>query len=298
MNPAAISCPGPTSRREFLRIGSISLGGLGLAGLLPWKLQASQRGDRLPDTSVIFVWLPGGPPHMETYDLKPDAPAEFRGDFRPIRTVVPGMDVGELLPRHAQIADKFNLIRSIAHDFADHGGGHKRFLTGRDPRSPVDFVNDYPMVGSMVYKVRGERNDGVPSYVAGMDNGRQGIDVFSFGSAYLGPSVYPFMVPGDPSRENFQVPNLRATLPDDRLRQRLDLLTRVDTANEATDFNGSSGPWTRIGSERWACSRPTPPAGPSICSRNRWPCANATACINTANAVCSRAGWWRRAPVS
>jgi hypothetical protein len=227
------------TRRNFLRLGSLTLGGLGLHGLLPWKLAAGERGDSASDTSVILIWLPGGPPHMETYDLKPDAPSEFRGDFRPIHTVVPGLDICELLPMHARIADKFNLIRSIAHDFADHGGGHKRFLTGRDPRSPVDFVNDYPMVGSMVYKARGERRDGVPAYVAGMDSGRQGIDVFSFGSAYLGPAVHPFMVPGDPSRPNFQVPNLRATLPEQRLRRRLEVLQRVDTANEAIDFNGT-----------------------------------------------------------
>ena len=64
------------------------------------------------DTAVIFVWLPGGPPHLETYDMKPDAPAEIRGEFRPIRTVVPGIEVCELLPRHAAVADRFSLIRS------------------------------------------------------------------------------------------------------------------------------------------------------------------------------------------
>ena len=77
-------------------------------------------------------------------------------------------------------------MRSIAHEFADHGGGHKRFLTGRDPAQPTGFVNDYPMVGSMVAKVRGQRPGGVPNYVAGADGGREQIDVFSFGSAYLG----------------------------------------------------------------------------------------------------------------
>ena len=133
---------------------------------------------------------------METYDLKPDAPAEYRGDFRPIKTNVSGIDICEYLPLHAQIADKFALIRSIAHNFADHGGGHKRFLTGRDPLEPTGFVNDYPMVGSMVAKVRQDAHFGVPNYVAGVDGGRQAIDTFSFGSAYLGPSVHPFTVGG------------------------------------------------------------------------------------------------------
>jgi hypothetical protein len=238
MNRAVTSCPGPGSRRDFLKAASVALGGVGMQGVIPWKLLAGER-DVSPDTSVILVWLPGGPPHMETYDMKPDAPAEFRGEFRPIRTVVPGLDVCEYLPLHARSADKFNLIRSIAHTFSDHGGGHKKFLTARDPRSPVDTVNDYPMVGSMVFKVRGQRPDGVPNYVSGTDGGRDGIDVFAFGSAYLGPATYPFSVAGDPSRPTFQVPNLRMTQPEERMRERLGLLGGLDGANVASDFNGT-----------------------------------------------------------
>ena len=88
---------------------------------------------------------------MEMYDLKPDAPSEVRGEFDPVHTNVPGIDVSEHLPMHCRVADKFALIRSIAHNFADHGGGHKRFLTGRDPKTPTKFIVDTPMVGSMVY---------------------------------------------------------------------------------------------------------------------------------------------------
>jgi len=105
------------------------------------------------DTSVIFVWLPGGPPHMETYDMKPDAPIDYRGEFNPIHTNVPGIDVGELLPLHAKIADKFTLIRSIHHKFADHGGGHKRLMTGRVPATPTGTVNDAPAVNTIVKKL-------------------------------------------------------------------------------------------------------------------------------------------------
>lgn len=231
-------CPGPISRRHFLRIGALTLGGVGAAGILPWQVQAAENA-ATPDTSVILIWLPGGPPHMETYDLKPDAPSEYRGEFRPMRTNVPGIDVCEHLPLHARVADKYSLIRSIAHNFSDHGGGHKRFLTGRDPREPVGFVNDHPMVGSMVYKVRGERRDGVPNYVAGTDPGRGGIDVFSFGSAYLGPAVHPFTVAGDPAASNFEVQNLRPT-PQvaERLGERLDLLQRLDQVPAGIDTTG------------------------------------------------------------
>ena len=157
MHQPARSCRGPLTRRGFLKLGSLALGAFSSSHVLPWKLQAATTATTAADPSVIFIWLPGGPPHMETYDMKPDAPAEYRGDFRPIRTNVPGIDVCEYLPMHARVADKFTIIRSIAHTFADHGGGHKRFLTGRDPLQPVGFVNDYPMVGSMVAKVRKER---------------------------------------------------------------------------------------------------------------------------------------------
>src|SRR5262245_25732245 len=241
MSHPSSPCLGPMSRRSFLRACSLSLGGLGLANLLPLRARAREAGRTVPETSVIFLWLPGGPPHMETYDLKPDAPAEYRGDFRPVRTVVPGLDVCEHLPRHARVADRFTLIRSIAHSFADHGGGHKRFLTGRDPQSPVGFVNDYPMVGSMVAKVRQDRTAGVPNYISGTDPGRDGIDVYSFGSAYLGPATHPFSVPGDPSRPDFQVRNLAPSAAvQDRMPDRLALLQSLDRGPAGPDRAGQA----------------------------------------------------------
>jgi len=222
-------------------MGALTLSGIGMRGLLPLRLESAETGKN-PDTSVILIWLPGGPPHMETYDMKPDAPAEYRGDFRPIKTNVPGIDVCELLPLHAKIADKFTLIRSIAHNFADHGGGHKRFLTGRDPRSPVGFVNDYPMVGSMVARARQDWQAGVPNYIAGTEPGRAQIDVYSFGSAYLGPSTHPFMVVGDPSSPIFEVKNV--SIPQqakERLNERLRLLGRFDTMPAQLDNSGTMG---------------------------------------------------------
>ncbi len=234
-----IRCSGPLSRRNFLKIGGLTLSGLGAAGIVPWKLHATDTPGPSPDTAVILIWLPGGPPHMEMYDMKPDAPAEYRGDFRPVRTNVAGIDVCEHLPMHTRVADKFTIIRSIAHTFSDHGGGHKRFLTGRDPASPVGFVNDHPMVGSMVYRVRGQRQGGVPNYICGADGGRDGIDVFSFGSAYLGPSVHPFTVAGDPTDPGFQVRNLRSIHNEERLGERLSLLERLNTTQNTRDASGA-----------------------------------------------------------
>jgi hypothetical protein len=212
----------PLSRRRFLQLGSLALAS---RAITPYAFADDRPSD---DTSVIFLWLPGGPPHMEMYDMKPDAPKEYRGDFNPIRTTVPGLDVCEHMPLHAKTAKRFSIIRSIHHTFSDHGGGHKKFLTARDPFQPTGFVNDHPMVGSMVAKMRQGRA-AVPDYVAGTDPGRDGIDVFSFGSAYLGPSTHPFSVPGDPSSPKFTVRNLDST-PDRlaRLDERLKLLGGLD----------------------------------------------------------------------
>ena len=231
--------PSHLTRRHFLRAATMTDGGLCLADLLRLRAHARESGQSVADTSVILLWLPGGPPHMETYDMKPAAPAEYRGDFKPIPTNVPGIEVCEHLPRHARIAHKYTLIRSVAHDFADHGGGHKRFLTGRDPKQPTGFVNDYPMVGSMAAKMREARNFGLPNYVSGVDQGRSDVDVFSFGSAYLGPSYTPFTVVGDPNAPKFEVKNLAmnpalAGQLDDRER----LLHGFDDLRRAADNNG------------------------------------------------------------
>jgi hypothetical protein len=235
-----VRCPGPLSRRNFLKLGAMSLGGLGLANLPLLRSQAKAAGQSVPDTSVIFIWLPGGPPHMEMYDMKPDAPSEYRGDFKPIKTNVPGIDVCEYMPLHAKIADKFAVIRSIAHKFADHGGGHKRFLTGRDPLEPTGTVNDYPMVGSVVAKVRQDLRRGVPNYVCEVDGGRQQIDTFAFGSAYLGPATHPFNVVGDPSIKDFKVQNLAlGERVQPQIKDRLNLLGGLDRLNRKMDASGT-----------------------------------------------------------
>lgn len=236
----SLPCPGPLSRRAFLKLGAFGFGGVGLANLPLLRSQAKAAGKSLPDTSVIFIWLPGGPPHLEMYDLKPAAPLEYRGDFRPIKTNVPGMEICEHMPMHAKIADKFSIIRSISHKFADHGGGHKRFLTGRDPLQPTDTINDSPMVGSIVAKMRQHIRRGVPNYVAEVDTHRSGIDVYAFGSAYLSHSTYPFTVPGDPSAKEFEVRDLSVNAQlRTRLKDRERLLPRVDLMGSAFDGGGT-----------------------------------------------------------
>ncbi len=229
--------PSHLDRRGFLRNSLLTLAGLSLADVL--RLRAVASNPEAENTAVILLWLPGGPPHMETYDLKPNAPDEYRGAFRPIRTNVAGLDVCEHLPLHARVADRFSLVRSIAHDFADHGGGHKKFLTGRDPREPTGFVNDHPMVGSLAAKCWEQRDVGVPNYVAGTDDGRQGVDVFSFGAAYLGTRCTPFFVSGDPASPKFQVRNL-AMNPAlaDHAHDRIQLRQAFDQFSHEADRTG------------------------------------------------------------
>ena len=234
-------CPGPMSRRGFLQIGGAATGSLGLSSLLKARDLSPSVGKNLEDTAVIFVWLPGGAPHMETYDMKPDAPDTHRGEFNPIRTNVPGIEVCELLPMHAKCADKYNLIRSVHHTFSDHGGGHKRFLTGRDPKEPTGFVNDYPCVGSMAFKaLEGKRDTrGMPGYMA-LGNGRvNGINTFSFGSAYLGAETHPFAISADPSEKDFKVENIDIDKSlADRLTDRTSLLHDFDQMRRDVDNSG------------------------------------------------------------
>src|SRR4051812_29603842 len=112
MSPSPRRCDG-VSRRSFLKIGSLGVSGLTLADLLRTRASARAAGHEVPSNrSVILIWLDGGPPQHETYDPKPEAPAEFRGPLKAIPTAVPGVQVSELLPQHARLMDKLSIIRS------------------------------------------------------------------------------------------------------------------------------------------------------------------------------------------
>jgi len=237
------TCGGPVSRRSILEAGMLGATGLSLADLLRLRAAAAEMTPGRPrrdDTAVIFLWMPGGFPHLETYDMKPDAPTEYRGDFKPIKTNVPGIEVTELFPQHARVADRFSLIRSIAHTFSDHGGGHKRLMTGRLPKTPVGTVNDAPACPSIVARLREDIPQPLPHNILMPDQGRHGVDVFAFGSAYLGPAYTPFIVPGDPSSPSFSIPNL--SLPTDmaaRLEDRRRLLEGIDRMRREIDQTGA-----------------------------------------------------------
>src|SRR5262245_9980544 len=115
------------SRRELLRLGSLGLGGLTLADLLKLRGKAASGSMK----SVIMIHLPGGPSHIDMYDLKPDAPAEFRGEFKPIRTSVPGFDICEHFPLQAQVADQLALVRNLQMSTSSHNGEQECVKIGR-----------------------------------------------------------------------------------------------------------------------------------------------------------------------
>ncbi len=225
-------CPGPQSRRSFLQAGFLALGGLGLSDVL--RLRAAAKNETGQDTSIILIWLQGGPSHMETYDLKPEAPLDYRGEMLPIKSNVPGMDVCELLPQHAKVADKFTIIRSISHGFANHAGGAGRFLSGRDPLRPLDPISQFPTIGTIVSRMKKSRDVGIPNYVGSANR------VYGGGSSYLGESELPFVVARDPNDDNFSVPNLGMSGSlKDRLDDRVALLKSFDAMQRNIDRSGS-----------------------------------------------------------
>ncbi|MBS0210185.1 MAG: DUF1501 domain-containing protein [Planctomycetes bacterium] len=215
------------SRRDFLRIG-----GLGLAGLtLPQLLRAeSERGAR-SHKAVIMVYLPGGPPHQDMYDLKPDAPAEIRGEFDPINTNVPGIQICELLPRLAGMMDKFVPIRSIVGSIGDHASF--QCLSGRSDRKQPP--GGWPEFGSAVAKVQGATSESVPPFV-GLSPRMQHKPYNSGKPGFLGPALAPFQPNGD-GKEDLVLQGV--TL--ERLADRQQLHRALDQLNANLDGSGMMG---------------------------------------------------------
>lgn len=237
--PNALSpCPGPIKRREFLRIGLSGFASLSLPKLFQLRAQAAIENPK-DRTAVILVWLRGGASHLETYDPKPDAPSEFRGIFSPISTSVPGLQVCELLPRHAKIADKFTLLRSMAHTGGGHPAGSLQMLTG-DPDSQDKEKPIFPDWMTVANFLRADRSRPLPNYVG--VNPVTRYDNFTIaGAAYVNPSYGPFTVNGDPNDPQFEVPNIgfKDRAQGERLSERIGLKQSLDRLDRAVDQFGS-----------------------------------------------------------
>lgn len=218
------------NRRSFLQIGVAGMGMAGLGDVLRAKEASAAAGTARKDTSVILLWLDGGPSHMDLYDLKPEAPAEYRGIWHPIDTNVPGMQIGELLPLQAKIADRFSIVRSLHHDTGDHFTGGHWMLTGRGGVSGAATAGKSPFFGSIATKVLGARQVGMPAHVAIPYAMSIGLRPGYFGGNYLGPQDNPFETEGDPNNPNFQVNNigLPQSMTIERLQNRRQLATQFD----------------------------------------------------------------------
>ena len=223
------TCDG-VNRRSFLRIGSLGAGLIGLPQLLQMQAQGAIANNR---KSVILIWQAGGPSHIDMYDLKPDAPAEFRGEFKPIATNVPGIDISEHLPLEAKIMDKLSVVRSAFHTNAGHGMGSQWMLTGWQPTIEVND-NIYPCMGSVVAKMKGANQPNVPAYV----NLPRPLGLGK--AAYLGASYNPFSPDSDPNSDGFQVRNLKLPGRVDlaRLDRREQLLKKLDGIRRDIDTKG------------------------------------------------------------
>jgi hypothetical protein len=229
-------------RRAFLRAGFLGLAGLGLPDVLRARAEAKAKATRAGgrDLSVILVWLDGGPPQHETYDPKPDAPAEFRGPLGSIETVLPGVRVSEVMPRHARLMGKMTLIRSMHHGTGDHFAGAHRMLTGYGGPNGSDLPARNPSAGSVVAKLKGAKVRGMPAYVGLPNTHSVGLVPGYHGAAYLGVAYNPFSADGDPNSDAYQVPNLAppAGVTPVRLDVRRGLLASFDRARRDVDASG------------------------------------------------------------
>ncbi len=220
-------CDGQT-RRDFLKVGALGMGALGLPALMAARAQAAQTGQRVKDTSVVWLWLSGGPTHVETFDPKMTAPVEFRSTTGEVKTSIPGMTLGGTFPQMAQLADQLAVVRSFAHTNSGHGGGTHFLMTGYDNRN-IDNggLPTRPSLGSIAAKVRGSNHPvtGMPTYVR---LGGIGAD----GPAFLGTPYAPF----GSNREAKGNMTLQTSI--DRLDDRRELLSGFDRFKRRADQSG------------------------------------------------------------
>lgn len=232
---SSMFCPGPSSRRGFLRMGLTGFATLSLPGLL--KLRAASRTAKSDEkTAVIMVWKPGGCSHIDTYDPKPNAAAEYRGPFSTIETAVPGLNFSELLPMQAKIADKMTVLRSMRHGSPGHPAGSMRMMSGdKDIRDkPKPKYPDWMSVTNYLRQQAGPRTNPLPAYV-----GVNAPTAYN-GTAYLGDAYAPFSVTGDPNQPNFSVPNIGLSDANEvkHLGRRASLRQNLDNLERAFDEAG------------------------------------------------------------
>jgi hypothetical protein len=230
---------GTSHRRSFMRMGLAGFASMSLPGLLRMRAAAGQDGGKSERSAVILVWKPGGCSHIDTYDPKPEIASEYRGPFSTIDTVVPGLQLTELLPMQAAIADKFTVLRSMQQTAAGHPAGSMQMLSG-DPDTrdkPKPKFPDWMTVANYLRSLEGTRDNPLPRYV--------GINppLEYNGPAYLGDAYSPFTVTGDPNAPTFSVPNIGLSDQSEvrRIDRRSTLRQNLDTLERVFDRQGELG---------------------------------------------------------
>ena len=231
-------CDGLT-RRRFMNLGGLALGGASMADVL--RAEAASGSSR-PDKAVIMVLLPGGPPHMDMYDMKPDAPAEIRGEFRPIKTNVPGIEICELLPNMARIADKLAFVRSLVGGRNDHNlhqcltGWETHPQQGDSVEVPGFAPGGWPSLGSVIAKLKGPVDAAVPPFISLAPDKVESTTRASLNqSGFLG-SAYEGFEPRRAREANYVLKGISA----DRLVGRRRLVESFDTLRRNLEASGAS----------------------------------------------------------
>ncbi len=225
--PTSASSCGGITRRNFLRVGALALSGLTLSDVLRLRAESPSPG-KPRQKSIIMIHLSGGPSHLDMYDMKPKAPSEYRGEFRPIKTNVPGMEICELMPRQAKIADKFTILRGVQ---LAHLHTANEFYSGYpwqdSPRASVPGEAQRPALGSIVSRVRGG-GSAIPPYVS-LNNQADCERAY-----YLGPEHEPFRVGGGNFKEPLENLSRSRHVSAQRLERRKDLLHALRSAMPST----------------------------------------------------------------
>jgi len=243
----SFACPGfhasRLSRRHALKVGGLGMLGLTMPGLL--RAEATKKGPPARAKSVIFLYQFGGPSHLETFDMKPEAPEGIRGLHKPMASNVPGIQVAERLPRMAKVMDKVTLIRSMHHTMKNHNSASYYALTGHAP--PVDdirlkdSIELFPAYGSVVDQLA-PVSGAVPTFVAYPYVIRDGSVTPGQHASFLGKVHDPFLFTQDPNSPDFSLPELTlpANLSYERLAQRRELQKVIDAQSRLLEYSATA----------------------------------------------------------
>lgn len=230
------NCAGVT-RRDVLRVGALTAGGLSLGNLLRAKSALGESSSAASPKSVICFWLDGGPTHFETYDPKPNAPKEYRGPFNAISTSVPGVQLCEVFPKQAQLMDRMSIVRSLHHNNGDHFAAAHWMWTGYHGSNAASQDPMYPSIGAVTAFHQGANAPGMPAFVAIPNAATIGLKPGYQSAAFIGKAFNPFDAGSDPNRAGFKVPNLNlpSGLDSARVSGRQSLLSGLDRVRRDVD---------------------------------------------------------------